>query len=507
MKDNKYELDRHKLVIERISNAKSIKELPKITLSNLAKFLADNVCFDKRHLKPAEFKPFIVKLLDNNSSQSGPVKDSFIDILYKNYPNHTEQEFNEMYDKILGTGRIMNMLDEMSLRGQKIQDIQDELDLEKHNNNMDSMRKCTSIKEIEEINILDLDSLIIKDTKNEIVDIPKIKLSNLIYLIYTKKEIATIENEIANICKSYAKTDEEYDIMFKQIISGIMLDKKINYVVEELRLKERQIKSIYKYEHILAMEKINGALDINQLPSSPHTYDLAEYLSINSKINKNDKPIPSSFFENLVKLLLSGKSINNKECKEELKRIVLLSDYKDTKKAFDSILNRYNSLNRIAYFVEEINLIHQREIEFVGYDYVDIELYAKLNPNTTGGNFYTFYKNYVDNMHISKKDNSNLEEEQACGAIILKRNERLAGTNIKFYRSKLSEQSINIKTKIEELAAKQTRLLELQEQKRVEYDEQQKVTAEQLKEIQQELLKLTNNNDIEQSKKKGLRNE
>ncbi len=515
MKDNKYELDRHNLVLERISNAKSIKELPNITLSSLARFLADNVYFDKRHLKPSAFKPFIIKMIDNGMTVHGSTKDAFIDILANNYPNHSDAEFDEMYQKILGTGRIYNMFIEMSIRGQKIQELQDEIDLEKHNNNMDMLRKANTIEEVEKISITDLESLIIKDTKNEIVNISKDKLVNLRYLIYNQNSINEIEAEIINICKSFNLTDEDYEIMLNQIISGLMLDKKVNYVVEELRLKERQIKSIYKFEHIITMEKINGALTIDQLPQTPREQTLAKYLSVNSKISNNDKPIAASNFANLVNLLLSGKSINNKECKDELKRIVILSNYKDTKKAYDIILDRYSSLNRINYFVEEINLISKRETEFIGEDYKDIVLYAKFNENApkTGGNFYTLYKNYVDQMHIEENNDIELEEN-ACGGFILPKNERIVGTNIKFYRSKIGEQTINIKensrlTKIKELSAKQQRLIELNEQKRAEFEEQQKSTTEQLKEIQQELLKLTNDEEVvdEKSKKKGLTNE
>lgn len=526
MKDNDYETRRHKLVLERISNARNIKELPNITLSNLAKFLADNVYFDKRHIPAKEFKPFIIKMIDNGYNVGGAVKDCFIDILAKHYADHSEEEFEQMYQKIIGTGRINNMFIEMSLRGQKIQDMQDELDLEKHKENLDSIKNASTVKEIDGIQTYDLESLIVKDTKNEIVDINKNKLTNLIYLIYNKKDYQEIDNEIANICKSYNLSSEDYYIMYNQVLSGIMLDKKISYVVEELRFKERQIKSIYKNEHLLVMEKINGAMDLNQLPHYPHTYALCQYLSANSKVD-NNRLIPAEKFTNLVEILISGKGINSKVVKDELKKVITNNKLKVNS---DLLHDKFSTLPRLGYLIEEISLIRKREKEFTNDEFTDIELYIVPTPNSPehGGIHYTLFKNEVSNLDLKAlvpnyNSLDELEEKvreispsfKKIGGIILKQNERISlpiGSNLKFYRGKVGEESIAVKesdrlAKIEELAAKQNRLLELQAQKRAEFDEQQKVTAEQLKEIQQELIKLTTADDDVSYKKKGLKNE
>ena len=526
MKDNDYETRRHKLVLERISNARNIKELPNITLSSLAKFLADNVYFDKRHIQAKEFKPFIIKMIDNGYDIGGAVKDCLIDILVKNYPNHSEEEFNEMYQKIIGTGRINNMFVEMSLRGQKIQDMQDELDLEKHKENLDNIKHASTIKEIDDIQTYDLESLIIKDTKNEIVDINKSKLTNLIYIIYNKKDYQEIDNEIANICKTYSLSSEEYYIMYNQVLSGIMLDKKIDYVVEELKLKEKQVRTIYKNEHLLTMEKINGAMDLSQLPHYPHTYALCQYLSANSKVD-NSKIISAEKFANLVEILISGKGINSRVAKDELKKII---DNNKIKTNFDLLHDKLSSLPRLNYLIEEIILIRKREKEFTNDEFIDIELYIVPTPNSPehGGVHYTLFKNEVSNLDLKAlvPNYSSLDELEEkvrevspsfkkIGGIILKQNERISlptGSNLKFYRGKVGEESIasaesDRLAKIEELAAKQNRLLELQAQKRAEFDEQQKVTSEQLKEIQKELIKLTTNDEDTSYKKKGLKNE
>ena len=528
-KQNEYEINRHKLVLERISSARNIKELPDITLSSLAKFLADNVYFDKKHLSSKEFKPFIIKMMDNGMVlDDDDCKICFVSILKRNYPNHTEKEFEEMFSKIMSTGRIYNMFIEMTSRGQKIHDLQEEIELEKHKQNMDDLKHAITIKELESVNIIDLESLVKKDTKNEIIDnIPKSKLSNLIYLIYQKKDYKEIDLEIDKICKSYNLSDEDYYIMYNQVLAGIVFDKKINYVVDELKLKEKQAKTIYKNEHLCILEKIAEALELSQLPKGINVNKLCRYLEANSKIANSSQVIKANQFNNYAEILISGKSVNHKLAKDELKKIVLKQNYNDSKKSYELLQERFSSLYRISYFAEEISLCRKRKKEFADGSWVDVELFIVPTPNTPehGGTHYTLFKNEVSNLDLNSLiDNYASIDElvekvqqthpsfKAVGGIILSPKDRinLPGGNIKLYNKGSNEVTIENSrlAKIEELTKKQNKLLELQAEDKALFDERQKMTSSKLREIQQELLSLTSEEDeISHTKKRGSKNE
>ena len=516
-----YEEKRHKLVLERIKSAKNIKELPNITLSSIARYLADNVYFDNKYLSTKEFKPYIIQAMtmDRNA------KECFINILTLNYPNHTIKEFEAMYTKIISTGRITNMFIELGERTSKIYLFNEELEKEKHEKNIFEIKNTVSLNEFPHITKSNLLNLIKKATKNDIKELNNEQIESLLTLVYAKSDLSVISKEVINICQSYHLSYEDNYIMYNQIIVGIMSDKKIYYVVDELKEIEKQTRKIYKNDHLIIMEEINAALSVEELPDI-NVNKLVSYLSANSKIYKDSTKIKNKDFGTLANILLSGKGINSKAAKEEIKNIVIKNNYEDTEDAYNLLLDKFSSLYRIYYFVEEINLKEKRTKEFLGDDYLDINLYAFQTPNgpENGGTHYTLFKNNVDNLDINAivpewSNLSELEEKvkavdptfKKIGGFIIRKNEKFSDkNNIKFYKKSINTETIpsseNTRlAKIEQLSVKLNKLLELQAKEQDEYERKRKINDDKMNQIREELFDLTNDDGVNiKNKKKGI---
>lgn len=515
-----YEEKRHKLVLERIKNAKSVKELPNITFSSIAKYLCDNVHFDYNYLSPKEFKTFIIKYMTFDIDS----KECFIDILARNYPNHTKDEFEAMYTKIISSGRIGNMFVELGERNNKMYELNDELEKEKHEKIMFEIKNTIALNEFPHITKSYLVSLVKKASKNDITVLNDEQIRGLVSLIYEKSDLSVISKEVLSICQSYHLTYEENYIMYNQIIVSLVANKKIGYVVDELKEIEKQKCKIYKNDHLIILEKIHAALNADELPNI-NANKLATYLSCNSKIYKNSKKIKVSEFNKLVDILLSGKGINNKLSKEEINNIILNQNYENPEEAYELLLDKFSSLYRINFFIEEINLKNKRMEEFLGDDYLDINIYAFQTPNgpVNGGVHYTLFKNSVDNLDINAivpewNDLDELEDKvklvdptfKKIGGFIIKKNESFRQkNNIKFYKKRDDEETISTLensrlAKIEKLSVKLNELLELQEKEQAEYERKRKINDEKMMQIRDELFELTNDDEEIVVKKKGV---
>lgn len=412
MKDKNYENNRHKLVLERISLANSIKELPRVNISSFATFLADNIYFDKRHISSKEFKPFIMALIDNDMQKSEDVYDAFCAVLKKNYPKHSKKEYRALYNKLFATGRIANFGEEMALRSQKIKEIQDKIELKKHNDVMSTIENSTTIQELSDIKIPDLMEQIANITKNEVVpNIPKSKLTTLRDLVYNQEDEIVINKEIVRICESYDLNQDDTDNLYQQLAT-ILTNKKLKYIVLETKAVRDQIDRIYLQEHLKTLEQINGALELKQLPINFGESIIRRYLSENSKTDVNDRIIPPYELRNFVKLTLVTGSINNELVYDALKEVIDIHYHRQSKeikdRVFDSLVEKFNSLGRLDYFIEEVTLYNKRVNEFSGTSCIQIELYGyeMKNPDNSGGAYFILIDNAVDNLDINAIEHS-----------------------------------------------------------------------------------------------------
>ena len=534
MKDKEYENKRHKIVLERISNACNIKELPNVSISNLAKYLADNVYFDDKHLDAKTFRPLIDKLFDNDNLTDFELKNCFIKILKSNYPNHSDEEYVEKFNSVFATGRIKNMLDELMIKNDRAKCIRGELNFEKHYKIMEAINHATTIKELDSITRFDLDEILDAATKNEFVDnIPKSILENYIQAVYSN-DIEKINDEIRMICNYFEnKVNNEYDfnLMLDEITSNTFAEaKNISYAIDEESLYNDRVKSIYLNEHLAVLESINAATSLSKLPKNLNDRKICDYLVLNSQVK--NKKFKSEDFKELVEILLNGEKIDSDIIKDCLRKIIKDGNYADTRRQRDNLIDRlisnYTSLNRLDYFIEEVNLCRQREQEFTTEKVIDVELYIIPTPNSPekGGKHYTLFKNEVSNLDLtaiapSYSSLDELEEKvqkiypsfKKVGGIILKSNERInlsSSGNIKFYRDEVGKQLISTerKEKIKKLLEAQQELEDALAQDKAQYEEKVKITSGQLKEIKKEIQKLASLDETKEvEKKKNFKNE
>ena len=459
-----YETQRHNTVLERISLARSVKELPRINFSGLTDFLTKNAYFDKKHLKKSEFKPFIVCLMDNGMLPTKEVTDCFISILKNNYPNHTNEEYMEIYNKIFTSGIINNIIKEMDERTKKIKNIEASLELEKHNDILIAIDKSSTIKELSNIKIPNLITLIKKASKNEVVDnIQKNKLKKLEYLLFNQVENSIIEKEIENICESYNLNCNDFSIMYEQMIN-IVNNKKIKYAVEELREYDNQVKRIYYQKHLNVLEQISGANELNQLPKDLNETNLVQFIAINAN-SVTDEIIPTSRFRKLAQILLLTKDINSAAAKQEIKNIAGNSNL------YNKLIDRFNSLYQLDYMIEEVALYNKRVNEFTNNSVCELSFYGYRTPNAPkdAGVHYVLINNIVNNLDLNAINHNytNSKELEETIQLVIP-NMKIVGGAI------LPKRDANLKLfKQQKLLVLKDALIELSE--------------EQLKEVEQEI--------------------
>ena len=132
--DNEKESNRHKKIMDSIRSAKCREDVPNVSISNIASYLANNVYFDDKHISQSLFKPVVDMVIDYGFFGMPQVRDVFINVLKENYPGKSEDEYLEKYYLINKSLRITNIIIEVSERMVKIQKFQDEEDLINHKN-------------------------------------------------------------------------------------------------------------------------------------------------------------------------------------------------------------------------------------------------------------------------------------------------------------------------------------------------------------------------------------
>ena len=158
--DNEKESNRHKKIMDSIRRAKCREDVPNVSLSNIASYLASNVYFDDRHISQSLFKPVVDMVIDYGFFGMPQVRDVFISVLKENYPDKNESEYIEKYNLINKSLRITNIIIEVSERMAKIQKFQDEEDLINHKNVLKDINKAYDVKDLPNVGISELNKRI-----------------------------------------------------------------------------------------------------------------------------------------------------------------------------------------------------------------------------------------------------------------------------------------------------------------------------------------------------------
>lgn len=82
--NNEKEINRHKKIMDSIKSAKCREDVPNVSISNIASYLANNVYFDDRHISQSLFKPVADMVIDYGFFGMSQVRDVFINVLREN---------------------------------------------------------------------------------------------------------------------------------------------------------------------------------------------------------------------------------------------------------------------------------------------------------------------------------------------------------------------------------------------------------------------------------------
>ena len=413
------ELERHQLIIEQINNANTIEELPSVSLPTIASYLAKNVYFDNIHISQTLFKPVLDLIVEKNTFIDKEVKQAFIKVLKENYINRREEDYLEKYRQIASSPRIPNILIELELKNKKARKIQEQNDLTRHYKIMKEIRDAYEIKDLPKVGLSELNTKIQRAFNNNsfIKDIRISSLRNITDAYLEEKSSKYLEKLVFEFCKQQQLTDEQKQLMASQIFDSLCLDKTIKYTVKEIKTKEDRKLKIYEIEHDDTMQKIKDATRISQLPPDLTTSYLAKYLSGNSTIFKGENRVSSTDLKDLTDLLLAGKKWDSPEVITELKKLSIKYYGSQAELAFKLFYEKFTNLPKTFYLVEEINLSKRRQIEFIGRNCSNVNVYFIPNSKSPieGGRFYNCYINRADNLNLGELLPLNLDEIVPAG--------------------------------------------------------------------------------------------
>lgn len=396
---------RHNQKLESIRNAKSKEELPVANISAVTRYLANNSSFDGNKISPSEFKPVLDAIMEHNFFIMPEVKEVFIEVLKKNYPGKTQEEYEQKYLQIAETSNISNYIIEASERNTKLQEFREKEELEQHNENMKQIKSAFELKDLPKVGIGTLNGKIMKATKNDFIERFSIEqIREISEMLMSGNSEEEIEEKIFNICQTYGFDEDQTNLMYQQIESQFFLDKTIGYTIEEITEKEKRVLQIYKMDHEETMENIKNARRISEMPPNLTESTLTGYLSGNTTIYPKGDKISTTDLKDVTTLLLQGKDFSSYEAEEALRKIAEKYYPEKTEEALRLLKEKLEKLPRTQYLVEEINYSNERQEEFIGRQCSNVNVYFVPNPKSPieGGRFYNCYINRVKNLDLGK---------------------------------------------------------------------------------------------------------
>ena len=529
------EEQRHNQKLESIRNAKSKEELPVANISAVTRYLANNSSFDGNKISPSEFKPVLDAIMEHNFFIMPEVKEVFIEVLKKNYPGKTQEEYEQKYLQIAETSNISNYIIEASERNTKLQEFREKEELEQHNENMKQIKSAFELKDLPKVGMGTLNGKIMKATKNDFIERFSIEqIREISEMLMSGNSEEEIEEKIFNICQTYGFDEEQTNLMYQQIESQFFLDKTIGYTIEEITEKEKRVLQIYKMDHEETMENIKNARRISEMPPTLTESTLTGYLSGNTTIYPKGDKISTTDLKDVTTLLIQGKDFSSYEVEEALRKIAEKYYPEKTEEALRLLKEKLEKLPRTQYLVEEINYSNERQEEFIGRQCSNVNVYFVPNPKSPieGGRFYNCYINRVKNLDLGKllpEDVLDLDKVvpkgmdvdsiewyiqehyddtfKAAGGIILNRDETIGNVNVfrpsggpvgitpeeNEQRKQLQELSKEVKQIIANKRASSERFKEMQ----TAYINYQEETDRQLETLETKIDKLMKQNEPE----------
>ena len=522
--NNEKEINRHKKIMDSIKSAKCREDVPNVSISNIASYLANNVYFDDRHISQSLFKPVVDMVVNYGLFGMPQVRDVFINVLRENYPDRNEEEYIEKYNIINKSLRITNIIIEVSERMAKIQKFQDEEDLINHKNVLKDIEKAYDVKDLPNVGIGELNRRIQRsfNSNDFIKNIKVSSFKDVTDAFMAGKSIKDINSLVYNYCDKLDLSKDNRQLMYSQIISSLNTDKVIRYLASEIKAKEERKLKIYKINHEDNMQVIKDATRISQLPPNLTESTLTLYLSGNSIIFVKGSKISTLDLKKLASLLLSGMKWEDKEVNEELRKICYKyysSDLEDKSMlkgdvAYKLLYDKFSKLPKTYYLVEEINACNKRIKEFTASMSSNVNVYFIPNNKgpIDGGRFYNCYINRVNNLDLGEllpldlndivppeMDIDSVEwfiQEyfdktfKAAGGIILNKDETIGNVNV--FRPNDGKQSISNEDKdnyekLTDLYGEINKLFEKRNEEQVNFLKRQSEIDKQIDELKSQI--------------------
>ena len=401
---------RHEEIMDKINNAKTKNELPRVTLNNLLRYFSDNAHFEEK-IQPSLFEPVVDLMEEKGGIHAPEVKEEFIKILKKNYPGKEESEYEAKF-KNIDPKKATHLYIEFLSRLDKIGKLERQEFLDKHNSIMKKINDAFEFSELPLVTKGTLNGYLCDNSRIFSNSLKVSDISSFSDELISGKDISSDEmyNKLYEICKS--KNPDLDENFFHDYYARLIYGDRLDYIIKEINARDKKVAEIYRENHEETMENIKNAKRISQLPPNLSFSTLAGYLSSNTTVFPKSEKISSTKFTEITDLILKGKTFDDDEIKYLLLQIAA-DTYPDRKEeAYEVLLDKLKSLPRTYYLRDEINYSNERQKEFIGRGGSNVNVYLIPNPNSPveGGRFYNCYINRIDNLDLSEIVPLNLEE-------------------------------------------------------------------------------------------------
>ena len=401
------ELERHNRIIDRIRNAKTKEELPKVVNSQITSFLSTSLNYKDVKVPPHSFRYVVEAIIDYGNPTNPKVVKKLENVLsgWHLRSGATKEELSELCIKALSSKRVEYVLAEMSELKAKLDELENEMIDENHKQMMKDIKSTYEIKDLPKVGLSELNIRLVRAVNSNSFDqhIKTSEIKELTEAYLKKSSYKEIEEIVYKLCSKYCKSEEEIVLMKEQIIAALRVDNSIEYIAEEIDVKEKRKLTIYKLNHEETMENIKNATRISQLPPQLTSSAITSYLNGNTTIYTNDDRVTVEDMKRITELLLKGFKIDGVVITTEINEIAKIR-YPEKEDAFKLLYDKLSSLPRLEYLVEEVKFASQRQKEFIGRGGNNVNVYFIPNDKSPidGGRFYNCYINRVDNLDLEK---------------------------------------------------------------------------------------------------------
>ena len=399
------EKNRHEKVMTLINNAKKIDELPNISISNISSYLSRIIKIDGKCLSQKIYKPVVDEIINTANVWDIRVKIALKKVLKDSINYENDEYIDYLFKELISASKINNIIIEVSEKNKKIEEFNKIENKEKHLEVLKNISYAYKIKDLPKVGISDLNKRLIKDVNdNDLIKNIKIsEIKSLTDLYMSGVNYAGIKNSVINIVKSRGLSIDQERIVIEQIISNLIKDEVLLYIVQEINIKEDRKLKIYQMDHDDIMEEIKAADRIYRLPDNVNISTLNSYLLGNSTIYTNDNRLKSEDLKSLTMFLLETRDINSEKARNEIMNITK-KFYSEKADAYSLLFNKFKNLPRLNYLIEEINYSMERQKEFIINRDSNVNVYLIPNDKCPfeGGRFYNVYINRVHNLDLDK---------------------------------------------------------------------------------------------------------